>query len=508
MHIEGLKDLQVIYDGTLHKEMGQHSRLTFTARVPDTKGSLYLQQVGKPIVVKQRLDLYKAGPVIFRGLIEHVDVQQSFHSTIICVCAVSSSILLDQQKKCRIFQDETKKMGDILKDDRLLLNKEMKQGNVRLQVAESLRNIPAEKVIIQNQETNFSFLKRCSRVLQSPLWIQDTVQGLVLKMDCAWHKDVISVKKDEILYWTVGNDLQQRKQLQMTLERYMDVGCTVSFPELLEGKYVIIAVTVQYKDGRDICTYRLSEYKELPKIKKPDFVFEYPLRLYGEVTSVDDSKNLGRIQVRFKQNEPEYEDKDEAQRWIPYRSPYVGKADGIVFLPDVGNLVEVTFLHGTCYAVSAYRNHPLGEEAENVADKFIGNDFKRRIIWKKDSLELLSGKNQIIMDDQKIALIVGKNKMTIDSEKIDLNVGSQSIIRMDASGIHLKSKQSESHITDNVQIQSKGNVIIDNQGALTLQNNKECKVISKGEIHAQGSKEVTIKSSKNLKLQGSKILMS
>ena len=98
--------------------------------------------------------------------------------------------------------------------------------------------------------------------------------------------------------------------------------------------------------------------------------------------------------------------------------------------------------------------------------------------------------------------------MTIDGEKIDLDVGSQSIIRMDASGIHLKSKQSESHITDNVQIQSKGNVIIDNQGALTLQNNKECKVISKGEIHAQGSKEVTIKSSKNLKLQGSKILMS
>lgn len=489
MQIEGIKDGLVIETCTVRKEMGQHSRVTLTARLTDGKESFYLQQVGKPITIVQSLDLHKTGSIVFSGIVETVDIQQTFQRSVLCLCAVSSSLFLDQQERCRIFQDSSKKMGDILDSERLALVKDMKSGDVRLQVAESLKKIHAVQTVIQNRESNFSFIRRCAAALKVPLWVQDRPQGVVLKLDWAWHKDPIPIKENDILCWKTGVGLQKEKQLQVTLPRYLELGCTVAFPSLKE-KYVI---TAQYEGNRDLFTYELKEYQDAWDIEKPDFAFETPLRLYGIVTNAEDPERLGRIQVRFKQNEPEYEDQDSQQMWIPYSSAYTGKADGIVFLPDPGNQVEVNFLHGQCYALSAHRNHPLGKEAGNVSDKFIGNDFQRRILWKKDSLTLLSGENQIVMDDEKIELIVGKNRITMDGEKINLAVGSQTIVELDEQGMHAKGKQSEVHVTDGVQIESKGDITLD----------------SRGKVRVQGSGDVSLKSSSgNVKLSGSKIQMS
>ena len=351
MQIEGIKDGLVIETCTVRKEMGQHSRVTLTARLTDGKESFYLQQVGKPITIVQSLDLHKTGSIVFSGIVETVDIQQTFQRSVLCLCAVSSSLFLDQQERCRIFQDSSKKMGDILDSERLALVKDMKSGDVRLQVAESLKKIHAVQTVIQNRESNFSFIRRCAAALKVPLWVQDRPQGVVLKLDWAWHKDPIPIKENDILCWKTGVGLQKEKQLQVTLPRYLELGCTVAFPSLKE-KYVITAITAQYEGNRDLFTYELKEYQDAWDIEKPDFAFETPLRLYGIVTNAEDPERLGRIQVRFKQNEPEYEDQDSQQMWIPYSSAYTGKADGIVFLPDPGNQVEVNFLHGQCYALS------------------------------------------------------------------------------------------------------------------------------------------------------------
>lgn len=139
MQIEGIKDGLVVETCTVRKEMGQHSRLTLTAHLTDGKESFYLQQVGKPIMIVQSFDLHKTGPIVFSGIVETVDIQQTFHQSVLCLCAVSSSHFLDQQERCRIFQDSSKKMGDILDGERLALAKDMKSGDVKLQVAESLK---------------------------------------------------------------------------------------------------------------------------------------------------------------------------------------------------------------------------------------------------------------------------------------------------------------------------------------------------------------------------------
>ena len=75
--------------------------------------------------------------------------------------------------------------------------------------------------------------------------------------------------------------------------------------------------------------------------------------------------------------------------------------------------------------------------------------------------------------------------------------------------MHAKGKQSEVHVTDGVQIKSEGDITLDNDGTLSLQNNKESLIISRGNVRVQGSGDVSLKSSSgNVKLSGSKIQMS
>ena len=81
----------------------------------------------------------------------------------------------------------------------------------------------------------------------------------------------------------------------------------------------------------------------------------------------------------------------------------------------------------------------------------------------------------------------------MDGEKINLAVGSQTIVELDEQGMHAKGKQSEVHVTDGVQIESKGDITLD----------------SRGKVRVQGSGDVSLKSSSgNVKLSGSKIQMS
>ena len=109
MQIEGIKAGLVVETCTVRKEMGQHSRLTLTAHLMDGKENSYLQQVGKPITIVQSLDLQKAGPIVFSGIVETVDIQQTFHRSVLCLCAVSSSHFWISRNNAAFFRTAAKK---------------------------------------------------------------------------------------------------------------------------------------------------------------------------------------------------------------------------------------------------------------------------------------------------------------------------------------------------------------------------------------------------------------
>lgn len=476
MQIEGIEGLLRVYTCQLHKEEGQHSCFSFEALVPDGKGAAYLQQVHNPIKAYLTEESGEKGDCVFCGLITSVKLKQDFSATKICVCASSYSLLLDEHEKTRIFQDENKQMKDVLSASRLELSKDMGRGNVTLEVANPILHRPCKEIVVQNKETNFSFLKRCSRALHIPLWVRDRREALTLKMDSKTSNHTLTIPETQVYQWYSQRDFSSSIH-EVTLSRYVELGYVLAFPDIAEGNYLVTACTVSYEQGRDVCRAKLQKIeKEEFDRGEPAFSWQVPLRLLATVTSVDDPKHIGRIQVHFTGNQPEYADLDEKKPcWLPYRSPYTGIKDGIVFLPDKGDRVEVTLMHGQGYASTAWRSHPLDEEARNVKDKYIGNNFQRRIIWKEKSLELLSGQNKVIMDDEKVEILVGNTHLQLDEE-----------------GLHLQVQNGKTalDITGDVTLQSKGNT------ALTAK-----------EINVKGSGDIKIDSSKDVHLQGKHIKM-
>ena len=487
MWIEGMPAFLRVESCRLEKAAGQHSCLTFTALVKDGDDASYLSYVKKPIKLFLSKGLDGREDLIFSGLVRSVQVNRAFASTRISVRAASTSVLLDEKKHARIFQAEDKTMNDVL--SRLELTKEVSQ--VKLEAADSIKNAKYEKVIVQNRETNFSFLKRCSEALAVPLWVRDAQEQLRLKLDnLAAVAPVNHLEDKDILTWQVTAEGQQM-HIRTQLKRYIELGRKL--PTEM-GDYVVTALCAAYENGRDVFTYRLQKYTEyrLPE-GGPDFVWEMPLRLLAKVTNNRDDKHMGRIQVHFTGNQPEYKDLDEKKaRWLPYRSPYTGKKNGLVFLPDKDDQVEVTLLHGGSYAVSAYRYAALDEEGQNPDEKYLGNNFTRRIRWREKSLELWSGKTKIILDDEKIDLVIGKTQLRLDQEGLHLKTGQE---------------QTQLNLTDKVSLTTKGDVLIDNQGTLALQHSKNMQLDSKGKIEAKASGDVNLESSRNVNIKGSKIKM-
>ena len=476
MQIEGIEGLLRICVCQLQKKEGEHSCFFLEALVPEGKGNAYLQQVHKPIKVYLTEGLGEKGDCVFCGLITSVTLKQNFSATKICVYASSYSLLLDLHEQTRIFQDENKKLKDILSADRLKLSQDMGRGAVSLEVAKSILQRPCKEIVVQNKETNFSFLKGWSKVLHIPLWVRDRNTDLTLKLDNNTSNHILPITEDQVYQFHTHCDFSA-STCEVTLNRYVELGYVLTFPGIVEGNYLVMACSASYEQGRDIYRAKLKKIaKETANEGKLDFSWQAPLRLLAIVTNVEDPAHLGRIQVHFMGNQPEYADIDEKKPcWLQYRSPYTGTQNGIVFLPDKGDMVEVTLLHGQAYAMTAWRSRPLDEEGQKVKDKYIGNNFQRRIIWKEKSLELLSGPNKIVMDDEKVEIMVGNTQLQLDKEGLHLQVqGGKTALK----------------ITGDFNLQSNGSL-----------------ALSAKEINAKGSGDIKFDSGKDVHLKGNHIKM-
>lgn len=490
MQIEGIEGLLQIYTCRLCKEEGQHSHLAFSALVESGKSDVYLTKMNKPVKLLLTDTSGRPTMLIFCGVIDSVKVKQSYSAVTIFVTASSYSLLLDRQKKFRIFQNDDKAIGDILSAERLQLGSLPKiLGSVTLDICSRIKNKKYPGIVIQDGETDFSFLQRWSRTLKIPFWVDDRKGTLTLRIDDKTSNHELKISKEDIYTWQSNQDIQGYS-LSVKLLRYVELGHVVRFPDMpqVSGKrFLVMACLADYEDGRDVYQLRLREFTSNAKesSEKSDFKQESLVRLSGVVTSVDDPEKRGRIQIHFKGNQPEYMDMDEKKPcWIVYRSPYTGQKDGIVFLPDVGDQVEVTILRGNAWAANASRLNPLDDEAEKVQDKYIGNNFGRRIIWKEKSLEILSGENKIVMDNEKIDLLVGNTCLRLDKEGLHLKAGNEETVLNVTKDFELKSGALN---LDVKSIDSKSSGEVRATGGSTSISGSPVNIESKGNLNLKGS---------------------
>ncbi len=420
MQIKNFAELEYLTRFELIKHESQHSRLNFVASVAVGGEGNFFARVGEIISVS--LD---DGVTIFCGRVEAIELERAFNALRVHASCVSLSIETDEQLKTRIFHNPDKKISDVLEQSRLKLE------NCGLKLSDEISSKKYEGVLLQNQETNFNFIARLARALNSRLWIIDTMTKAEIRLDKRVGNSPRKIGAERLIYIRQGKR-GGRRTMTVRTEDYFDLGAvvTVETDSRDMTQYVIVGLRAELTDERYLFEYELDELEAPPAVETNAPTLAKTIKLHATVKSVDDPEHRGRVQVVF--DDKFIEDMDQKNPlWIEYRSPYVGTEGGIVFMPDKGDAIEVLFGNEEVYAVSTLRKKPLGAECRNVVDKYIGNNFEQRIFWKEKSLELLSSKNKITMNDKAIELTVGSSKLVMNDKAIELTVGGSKLTMTD-----------------------------------------------------------------------------
>lgn len=482
MKIKGFDDVCYIDEFKLKKERASHSICHFTASVKDETADKYLAMAGKTVTI--RLDNDKP---IFSGIVQEISIERTYASTFLDVSLISLSSLIDQEDKIRIFQDPDKKYADMLSAARLALKK------CELRLAGRLKTAKYENVVVQNQETDFNFIRRLADYSGTNFWVNDISDDKCILCidDTNGNNKEITLERNNIIASKKKRVCQGCRQWYsqwIRVKKYIELGRIVKIGKDMT-KYLITSVIVKKVHEADEFFYEIEEIKKTDKVRnfKDDANFlEKTVKFKARVTSVKDPDNMGRIQVEFINKFVEDMDKSADKRmWFDYRSPYCGKQGGIVFIPDVGDIVEVVFSNEECFVNSTLRQEKLLEECRKVEDKYIGNNTKQRIFWKEKSLELFSFENKIIMDENHIELNVDKNKIIIDKDKILLQTPENQIL-LNREGILTKAGKDIDFQAKDIKMKG-SNKIHAEAGSDVEISGKKIKVKSNGELALNGS---------------------
>lgn len=456
-------------DFRLKKAVNNHSVCEFKFKADEKYAKSLNAKVGEKISVF----IADKKEIIFCGKIQKIAIERAVNAVYAEVFAMSLSADTDEKKYRRIFQNPDKTFGEVLNNESLSLT------DFKVLAGEKIVAKKYENPIIQYDETDFEFIKKCAKIAKTNLWVMDTKErgGEARISD---NLDIeLSVKTEDIIsasfYREKGN-----KGVKITTQKYLPLGSLITF-ENERNKYIVKSLDLEYERGSFKFKYELTENFNSDDKR----VFQPTVKLKARVKDNKDPKNLGRIQVDFL----DIDDKDKNKSWIPYRTNYSGKNSGIVFIPDVNDLVEV-FVGEDLYCVSALRENNLVEECKNIEDKFIGNNFLQRIIWKKESLELKSADTSIILDKDKIELKLKDSRFLMDKDKIELVIKGSKINLTDKD-IIISTDKSKSEIGENITLNSGDNLNM---------------IAKKTEI--KSSSDTEINSGGNLNIKASKIKMS
>lgn len=432
MKITGFEKIVFLTRFTIIKQINRHNICSFQGVVPNKESISLMKKIEADIEVIWQDEISGKECKIFQGFVSEVKLIENFRETLVEVTAFSTSAKEDEDTYTRIWQDPEKKYGDII------AKQPLNMSSFEIKLSEKLEKESCAKIILQNQETNFEFLRRMAKYKGFSLW---TEAKKIYITDSLFQK-VTTLNCNEIIRYE-SKVKHGIRSLKITLTRYLPFGSIVQIEDE-RCEYVIEGIKVEKRREVYEFSYSLSERKKNSSFQEKLQHFEKTVIFSGKVVNTEDPENMGRIQVDL--GGEHREDLSKNKMWIPYRTPYTGKAGGIVFIPDKGDAVEVFITNEECYACAALRKLTIPEECKNVQEKYIGNNYERRIFWRENNLEIASGKYKIIMDNEKIELSSGKSKITMEEDNITLSQGESKIfigadvIRFTANGKEMKLK--------------------------------------------------------------------
>lgn len=347
---------------------------------------------------------------IFFGIVKSVECSTNRHGSKIEVEIISTSFLESLESKERIFQNPEKKLQNIFD----CLN--MKELKVDI-ADEGVKNEKTEVPIFQNKESNFEFIKRIAESLGSFIVIDDISNANInLKIGFS-QQSKHDLNNEKYKIKSMKRDMNS-EGIKVVLENQLFIGDILLFDN---QEYEIESSVLKYEHGIYLYTY----YGNLKKEKQKNLIQILDNREYeGEVTDNKDPEFRGRVKIKF--NDPLEDCEPGEGYWFKFLTPYSGKDTGIVFLPEIGDMVSVKEISGTIYAENSGRVDTSEEYFKNPNIKTIKNMFDKSITLQEKMIEIKNGRgteedektNFIRLIDERLEIKVGDKRFIIDEERI------------------------------------------------------------------------------------------
>lgn len=417
---------------SLTKKINSHSECSFSFNIGSKDCSEYMKKMNRNISIDN------GRKYIFYGYINSVKAEQHYFDTVVTVFAVSYSMMMDISPKKRIFQNPQKTLASVCETVGKDYNSKISCTN------------PAgiSKPLIQDNETDFSFLVHTSGAERFCVFVDDTKD---ISVPCV--NIVRDISRNTVFYENTADKVTVYSsgifEVQLHDEVF-EIGTRVNF-KFGEG----IIAEVRAFLGRGILVYNYVIYPEkmLPTAVSRQNVGN--IRLKGFVEDSSDPENKGRIKVRM---ECDYTDPEpDKMMWIPYRTPYISQNGGIIFVPDKGDKVEVIYCRNEMYACECLGDTELSRFGD-VKNKYISDINGHIVIFSEESFEIRSGDNIYIrLNNDEIRLNAGKSSVSVSDGKLELKFGGTSVCIND--NIEIKTAKTNT-VCSSAVIDSKGNVDI------------------------------------------------
>ena len=425
MRISGV-DSSWLRGFSLQKRCGTLGCFEAQFHIPAAELGTWLKRAGQEIAVSTEPPGEES---LFYGVVTEAACEQRKGCVLATLRAVSGAVNQMEPISCRLFQKPEKTYGDTLDASRLQME------NCALELDQGLQSEPLIPLILQ-RESNFDFIKRLAAASGRRMWIIDTREGapaiaLGHCLDAAAMKFKAAEIKCLRRVAVTGSE-----RLELASEKYCSFGRLAQI-EGIDGKYLVTGLSCAQEHGRDIFRYSLEHHEEGKAAGINPEAGRFAI-LPGKVADAADPDKLGR--VRFIADEPCETADGDVSSWLPWQTPYTGENGGMIFIGEKDTPAELVLVEGAGTVRCGPRVSSLTEEVADVEkNKYLGDNFGHRLLWKEDSLEVRTRDNVLLLKDDEISLTVGKTKIVAHKDMIEIShknssLGLKEAIQLTASG--------------------------------------------------------------------------
>jgi hypothetical protein len=388
-------EIQQVSDLKITRRINSHTAISYTGIIPEAKKDQYIQKAtAQDHLEINRKDRSGGTTPLFKGLVSKLGIKTALGVYYLEVEGISHTAKLDVKLQSRSFQDKEMKFGDLFTE----VIKAYPGGDIN---DCATKDAVLEKLIMQYNETDWSFLKRIASRFNTVLIPYDTADQPKLWLGLPDGSAGAKTLEDNLPYRIGKNFLNYAELFENYLSsvtdtdfvyfivetlQYYPLGSRVKFKEI---ELVVAQSTAMIKKG--VLRYESLLCPEYGLKQKP-MVNRQILGAAMEGKVIDVDKDRVRVQLEI---DPK-QDREKAW-WFLYAAFYTAEGNsGFYCMPELGDYVRVYFPTGreeTAVAVNSVRKDKEGPKTQDPEVKYWGTNHDKELMMSGKELTL-TAKNQ------------------------------------------------------------------------------------------------------------------